>query len=80
MITTLLRRTASVEARHACTRCGAVFRPSLTHGDCPVCGAVADPAHHRSADGGEDRPIALAVAAMAVNLLVFGLVVWAVLG
>ena len=80
MITTLLRRTATVEARHACARCGAAFRPSLTHGDCPVCGAVADPAHHRAADDGENRPVALAVAAMAVNLLVFGLVVWAVLG
>lgn len=76
----LLRRTAPTEdERLVCGRCTAAFRPALTNGDCPVCGAVGDPGHHRHRDD-DDRSITLAVAAMALNLLVFGIVVWAVLG
>ncbi len=78
MISLLRRPSRTADEHLVCHRCSAAFRPALTHGDCPVCGAVGDPAHHRGDD--EDRSIALAVAAMALNLLVFGLVVWAVLG
>ena len=78
-MSTSLRRAPATDDRHVCMRCTAAFRPALTDGDCPVCGAVGNPAHHRDRDG-DDRSIALAVAAMALNLLVFGLVVWAVLG
>ena len=74
------RPAADAPARLTCDRCTAVFDPSLTHGDCPVCGATGDAAHARAGGDAEDRPIALAVAAMAVNLLVFAAVVWAVLG
>ena len=77
---TLRRATPTDHDRVTCARCTAVFRPDLTRGDCPVCGAVGDPRHHATRGEDEDRPIALAVAAMAVNLLVFGVVVWAVLG
>ena len=79
MITSRQTRTRTTDERLVCTRCTAAFRPRLTHGDCPVCGAVGDPGWHRAGDD-DDRPITLAVAAMALNLLVFGLVVWAVLG
>ncbi len=74
-----LRDPADAPDRLTCDRCTARFDPRLTRGDCPVCGATGDAAFARTTDD-EDRPIALAVAAMAVNLLVFGLVVWAVLG
>ena len=74
------RPAADAPARLTCDRCTAVFDPSLTHGDCPVCGATGDARHARAGGDDEDRPIALAVAAMAVNLLVFAAVVWAVLG
>lgn len=69
-----------VEERLACRRCATPYRPSLTRGDCPVCGLVGDAAHHLAGPDNEQRPVALALAAMAANLLVFALVVWAVLG
>ena len=62
-----------------CARCDAPYQPSLTHGDCPVCGLVGDPRFHPSEADAEQRPVTLAVAAMAVNLVVFALVAWAVL-
>lgn len=74
-----LRRRPATERVH-CVRCGAPYRPALTHGDCPVCGLVGDPRFHPDEDDVEQRPVTLALAAMALNLVVFGLVVWAVLG
>lgn len=74
------RRVPRSEDRVACERCHAPFRPSLTRGDCPVCGLVADASLHADAADPEARPVTLAIAAMAVNLLVFALVTWAVLG
>jgi hypothetical protein len=41
---------------------------------------VADATLHPRPVDAEQRPVALAIAAMAVNLVVFALVVWAVLG
>lgn len=74
-----LRRRAT-DDRVRCTRCGAPYRPALTHGDCPVCGLVGDTRFHPAEGDAEQRPVTLAVAAMAVNLVVFALVAWAVLG
>lgn len=70
----------TTEQRMTCPRCATPYRPTLTLGDCPVCGLVGDPSQHVVGVGAETRPVVLAVAAMAVNLLVFALVVWAVLG
>lgn len=67
-------------ARLVCTRCGAPFAPALTRGDCPVCGLTGDASFRPSAADAEARPVVLAIAAMAVNLVVFALVTWAVLG
>lgn len=63
-----------------CTRCATSYRPALTLGDCPVCGLVGDPRHHPAGVDAATRPMVLAVAAMAANLLVFALIVWAVIG
>lgn len=63
-----------------CARCTTPYRPALTVGDCPVCGLVGDPGQHLAGMDEGTRPVVLAVAAMAANLLVFALIVWAVVG
>lgn len=66
--------------RLACQRCSAAYAPALTRGDCPVCGLTGDASWHPSPADTETRPMVLAITAMAVNLVVFALVTWAVLG
>lgn len=74
------RRSEPAVQRLVCDRCATLYRPALTRGDCPVCGLVGDARLHPADTDPESRPVALAVAAMAANLVIFGLVVWAVLG
>lgn len=73
-------RRSQQPARAPCARCAVPYDPTLTRGDCPVCGLAGDASLHLRAADAESRPVVLAVAAMAVNLVVFALVAWAVLG
>jgi hypothetical protein len=78
-LTSRLREPAPADTPVACPRCDARFRAALTQGDCPVCGYEVDP-DLRPPAADDDRPLVLAIGALAVNLVVFAVIVWAVLG
>lgn len=75
-----LREVPVQDVRVACPRCDTRFRAALTRGDCPVCGYEVDPGLHPATGDEDSRPLVLAIGALAVNLVVFAVIVWAVLG